>query len=340
MPGMRKFIFAIILMLSVTFVVLRMAEVSSIVETLQQADPRFLFIAMIVMLVWLCVTALGFLTIYQAMDMDEKFVHMAFTASAAYFVNVVAPAGGVSGIAVFISEARRKGISQARVTVASAVYVLLDYIAFFIVLTLGLIVLFRRSSLSTTELVATAILVTFVSILGYLLYQGMRSATALGNTLAMMARQVNRLLWPFLHREYIAEYRAYEFAHDASGGLYRLRYQPKKLLLPGILSLVSKLLLMLIFLLSFLSFSVPFSTGTIIAGWSISYLFATVTPTPGGIGIVEGILPLSLTTLSVPLGTATIITLTYRGISFWLPLFFGMLSFRWLLRSEKTQALA
>ncbi len=337
---MRKFAIAVVLMFTVTFILARTAEVSNIVDTLKQADWRFLALSIFVMCLWLGNTTLNFWVIYRAMGMDERYEHLLLTVAAAYFLNIIAPSGGVGGIAAFVSEAKRKGISQARVAVASAVVVLLDYLGFLIVLALGLIVFFRRSTLSSTELVASAIMVTFVIILGTLLYIGMRSATALGNTLAMMARQVNRMLWPFLHREYIAEHRAHEFAHDAAGGLHRLRYQPKSLLLPAGLALNGKILLVLIFLLTFLAFNVPFSTGTIVAGWSISYLFTIVSPTPGGMGVVEGLLPLTLTTLNVPLGAATVITLTYRAITFWLPMLIGMAAFRWLVREEKAQALA
>lgn len=337
---MRKFAFALILMLAVIFVMARTAEVSSIIDTLKEADWRFIVLAVFVLGVWFLTTALCYWSIYRAMDMEEKLGHLALTAAGAYFVNVVAPSGGVGGIAVFASEAKRKGISRARVMVATAVVVLMDYIGFMIMLGLGLIVLWRRSSISSTELVATAFMVTFISVLGSLLYKGMKSAEGLGNTLASMARRLNRMLWPFLHREYIAEYRAHEFAHDASGGLHRLRYQPKGLLLPAALAFLGKLLLVIIFLVTFLAFKVPFSAGTIIGGWSISYLFTIVSPTPGGMGVVEGLLPLSLVTLNVPLGAATVITLMYRGITFWLPLLLGMLAFRWLVREEKAQAFA
>lgn len=337
---MRKFVFAAIVMLAIIFILARTAELSSIVETIQKADWRFILLAIMIMFVWLGNTALDFWAIYRALDMNEKLEHLALTVASANFVNIVAPTAGMGGIAVFVSEAKRKGISQGRVTVATAVIVLLDYIGVLIVLSVGLLILFRRSTISSTELVATLILVSLAGVLGSLLYIGMRSATALGNTLAKIARVVNRLAWPILHREYFAEYRAHEFAHDAASGLYRLRYHPKSLLLPAALALNGKLLLVLIFLLTFLAFKVPFSPGTIVAGWSISYLFTIVSPTPGGMGVVEGLLPLTLSTLNIPLGAGTVITLTYRGITFWLPLLIGLIAFRWLVREEKVQVAA
>ncbi|MBE0699479.1 MAG: flippase-like domain-containing protein, partial [Anaerolineaceae bacterium] len=65
-----------------------------------------------------------------------------------------------------------------------------------------------------------------------------------------------------------------------------------------------------------------------IAGLSIAQLFLIVSPTPAGIGIVEGILAISLRTLGIALEDATVVTLAYRGFSFWLPLLVGMVTIR------------
>jgi len=88
----------------------------------------------------------------------------------------------------------------------------------------------------------------------------------------------------------------------------------------------------MILAMTFMAFGVPFSIGTIVAGFASAYLFLIVSPTPYGIGVVETLLPLALTSLSVAWEDSVIITLVYRGITFWLPLFLGGLSFRILQR--------
>ena len=138
----------------------------------------------------------------------------------------------------------------------------------------------------------------------------------------------------FIHRPYLSEAHAYSFAHDASLGLQKLREEPKKLVLPIILGLSNKGLLIVVLMITFLAFKVPFSLGTLIAGFSMGYLFFIVSPTPAGVGFVEGALTLALNSLNVPLGSATIVTLAFRGITFWVPLLFGMLSFRILSRNS------
>jgi uncharacterized protein (TIRG00374 family) len=330
---MRKFVVAIALLLGVVFIFTRLAEVQAVTETLQRGDWRFVLLAIGVEAVWMFNVAASYQVIYRTMGLEEKLERLVLMATAAYFVNIIAPSGGVGGVAVFISQARRRGYSPAKVTMAGVVFVFFEYLGFLVILTLGLIVLFRRNHLTIVEISASAILVGIALVLATLIYLGMRSADALGRALAWMARLVNKLLRPFIHREYLSEQRAHEFAQDGSEGLYALRKKPASLLLLAALGLSSKLLTLLVLLLMFLAFKVEFTPGTLIAGFSVGYLFWIVSPTPAGIGFVEGALTLALRSLNVSLGEATVLALSYRGIIFWLPLLFGLLAFRWLEKS-------
>jgi uncharacterized membrane protein YbhN (UPF0104 family) len=81
-------------------------------------------------------------------------------------------------------------------------------------------------------------------------------------------------------------------------------------------------------------FSVPFSARTIIGVFAIAYLYLIVTPTPACVVIIEGVMPLALSSLRVPWSEAVVITLAYRGITFWLPLGIGATALR-ILEREK-----
>jgi uncharacterized protein (TIRG00374 family) len=60
-----------------------------------------------------------------------------------------------------------------------------------------------------------------------------------------------------------------------------------------------------------------------------------VSPTPAGIGIVEGVLTVALRTMQVPIEASAVITLAFRGITFWMPVLVGILAFRSLHISKK-----
>ncbi len=335
---MRKFLVAIGLLIGVMFVIGRLAELQAIGETLQRGDLRYIALALFVELIWLLNTAASYRAIYRALGIREDLKQLTILSAAAFFINVVAPSAGIGGVAVFISESRRRGYSAARATLGSVVFVLFEYAGFLAVLALGLIVLIRRNNLQLSEIIASGIFVIIALVLAVLLYLGLRSAEDLGNALSWMARLINRLLAPVLKRPYLSESRAREFARDAAEGLAELRHKPDDLLLAMSLALSSKALLVSILFLTFLTFKIPFSPGTLIAGYSIAQLFTIVSPTPAGVGVVEGVMTLALNSLYVPLGAAAVITLLYRGITFWVPLLIGLLAFRTLARQPEAEA--
>jgi len=332
---MRKFIFILVIFLGAAFVYLSFSELESILRTLQQGNFWFILLAVLIQFVWFLVAGLIFQSLYQALGMEATVYKFSLLAASAMFINIVTPSAGVGGVAVFISDARRNGQSVGKVTVANMLYLFLDYMAFLVVLALGLIVLFRRNDLGPTELAASGVMFAIAAGLGSMLYLGARSAAALGNALAKMARLINRILDPFLHRAYLSEARAHEFAHEMASDLKSLPEKVRSLSTPLLYSFISKALLICILLTVFVAFQVPFTAGTIIGGFAISYLFLVVSPTPSGVGIVEGIMPLALSSLRVPWSEAVIITLAYRGITFWFPLGAGAVAFRILEREKK-----
>ena len=327
---MRKLLFPLLLLLGVLFVITRFTELETIGRTLRQADPRYLALAFGVQMLWFLNAGLNLRQIYRALGLNESLFRLTLLSVAAGFTNVVAPAGGMTGMAVYVAEAHRQRYSPARATVAGMLYFWSEYAGFLVVLALGIVVLIRRNTLHSPEIIASALMGLFVLGLGGLLYLSMHSARQLGAVLAFAARVINVMLHPFLHRPYFSVERAHHFAHDAQAGLRTLRQTPKAMLLPLLLGLISKILLLIVLLLSFRAYQVPYSPGTIVAGFSIAYLFLIISPTPSGIGVVEGLLTVGLNSMYVPLGQAAIVALTYRAVTFWVPLLLGPAAFRLL----------
>jgi hypothetical protein len=332
---MRKTFLVIVLILAVAFIIFSLSELESILKTIERSDWRFIGLALIIETVWLFNLATTYRALYRLVGLEEDSRHLMLVAAAANFINVVAPSAGIGGIAVFIDDAKQRDHASGRVTVVGALSVLFDYIAFLCILALGWVVLIRRNNLNAGEITASIILLCLAVAFAVMLYLGYRSAAELGRALAWMARALNRVLRPFLHRDYLSVERAYSFSNEISEGLSTIRGKRKELLWPFLFALNSKVLLICVLALTFLAFQTPFTVGTLVGGFSIGYLFLIVSPTPSGIGFVEGALTLALNSLRVQLGTAGVITLIYRAITFWYPLGIGALAMRALQRKPK-----
>jgi len=325
----RRLLVTVALFLGVVFILLRLAEVQAIGETLKRGDWRYLLLAIMLEAFWLMNVAGSYWTIYRTIGLKERFNTLLLATSGANFVNIIAPAAGASGMAVFISTARKRGYSPARVTIAGIVYLLFDYAGLMVVLAAGLAVLVRRHILTPIEITGTAVLLLIALSFASLLILGLRSTETLERTLIWLARLANRF-GSLIHRQLVTETRVRDFAREFSQGIQEARNKPEELIFPAILALTNKALLITIFFLVFRAFQVPLSIGTLIAGFSIGYLFWIVSPTPAGVGLVEGALTIVLSSLYIPLSAATVVALAFRGITFWIPLAFGGFALRLL----------
>jgi glycosyltransferase 2 family protein len=330
---MRKIIILMVFFLGSALVVLSFGELEKTWNTLQHSNFWFMGLSILFILGWTVNEAAVYRSIYQLMDVKEDLWHIALLASAANFVNVVAPSGGFGGVAVFVDNAGKRGNPRGLAAAAGALFLFLEYAAFMVILALGWAVYIRRDDLNAGEMTASFIMFSIFVGLGILIYIGSQSGERLGKILAWLSRQVNRTLWAIIHKEYFREVAAKEFGMEVAEGLSILRTKHRGLLVPFLFSLNGKIIQTLILLLTFLAFDVQFSIGTVVAGFASAYLFLIVSPTPYGIGVVETLLPLALTSLRVPWEQAVIVTLTYRGVTFWIPLMLGVVSFR-LLQKE------
>lgn len=325
---MKKLFVIIVIFLGIAVIAISFSELETIIKTLQHAHLGFFILAILFQFTWFVSTGRMYQSIYHLLGIDESILTLSRIATAANFINVVAPTAGVGGIALFASEARRRGHPAGKVTVAAALFLLLDQAAFLSVLAVGLIVLIRRNDLTAGEISASLFLLGIAISYAFVLYLGYRSEEKLGNLLAKIVRIINRIVHIFRKGEYLSETRAHQYAHEISEGFAGLTEKPSSLIRPVLWGILDKILLMCVLICAFLSFEVPFSAGTIIAGFSIAYLFLIVSPTPSGIGIVEGLMPIALTSLSVDWSQAVVITLTYRTVTFWVPFGIGAWAFR------------
>jgi uncharacterized protein (TIRG00374 family) len=331
---MRKMLGAIALMLGVLFLLSQFAELNKITEVLRRGNLIYLGLALLIEVAWIYNLGAFYQSIYHVLGMDIPRLHILKLVSAGYFLSVAAPSAGFSAMAVYLDDAKRHGRSTARVTVAGVLYIWFENIGTFGVALLGMAELGRRHDLHLPEITASLVLLAGALGIGLILYLGMHSVATLSKVLAFLSRAVNSVLRPFLRHDFLHESRAYEFSAELAEGIKALRNNPRWIARPMVFTVINKALLIALLTCCLLAFDVRGEPGTIVAGQGIAHMFLIVSPTPAGIGVVEGVLALALTSLGVPLSDSTVIALTYRAFSFWMPFFFGMVMLRSLSRMK------
>ncbi|GAP07199.1 conserved hypothetical protein [Anaerolinea thermolimosa] len=325
---MRKFIIALILLLGVLFLITRFTEMQDVVAIFQRGNFYLVSLALVFQLLWLFNLGLTYQSIFSLLHEKVGAMYMARVATASMFIGVVAPSGGLSGGAYLLANARSQGRSIGRAAVAGVLFVLLEYTATLLTLIFGLAELARRNKLHWSEITASLILLLGALGLALLLYLGMKSASLLARLLAWGARMINRLFHPFLHHNYLSEARAHSFAFEAAEGIAALRSNPRQVLRPVFHAILNKGILIGILALVFMAFKIEVPFTTVLACFSIAYLFLIVSPTPAGIGVVEGVMTVAFGSLQVPLEASAVVTMAYRGLTFWVPVLLGLFAFR------------
>ncbi len=327
---MKKLVIAVILLLGILFVISRFTEVQQIALILKEGNFWYLGLAVLVEAVWVINLGATFQSLFGLLGIHLGIPTLARLAIAANFVNQVAPSAGVGGMAVFVSQTPRNGRSSGLIAVGTLLFLLFEYVGLLTIILFGLLVLSFYNSLNITEVIAFILFLALAAALTGLLILAARSQQRLAAALTWLGEHANRLLRPLLRREVFDVGKAPVLASETAEGIGALKHVRLGWFRPLLLTFTSKFLLIFILALMFLSFNTEFTIAKLIAGFSIAYLFVIISPTPSGMGFVEGAMTITLHSLDIPLESAAVITLAFRGITFWLPFFLGAVAFRTL----------
>ena len=334
MPRYYTILLVVFILFAAIFVVARMAEIEQMGRLLASISLNYLVLALLAEAVWLLIAAMIYRMNFRIIGIRESFRHLFLLSTSANFANVVTPSWGMAGLAVFWADAQHRGYPKGSATVVCTLYIIFEYLSLLLVIGLGFFALLKRSLLGWPIISSALALFGFVIFMMYMLFLGLRYPEKFRAFFVGASRLINRIVRAVIRREFLPLSSAESFTDTAIESINLLRAQWRKLIFPFGLAIVNKLVLITILMLMFVAFKEPFTPGILIAGFSLCYLFFYVSPTPAGIGIVEGVMTLALRSLGIPLASATLITLSFRGFTFWLPLLVGFISFRFLSREE------
>jgi uncharacterized protein (TIRG00374 family) len=275
---------------------------------------------------------------FKLIGIRESYKHVFLLSTSANFANVVTPSYGMAGLAVFWADAQHRGYPKGSATVVGTLYMIFEYLSLLLVITLGFFSLLKRSLLGWPIISSALGLFAFVIFMVFMLFLGFRHPDKFRAFFVGASKLIDRLVRRVIRREFLPLSSAETFSDTAIESISLLRTDWRKLIIPFSLAMVNKVVLLIILMLMFIAFKEPFTPGILIASFSLCYLFYYASPTPAGIGIVEGVMTIALKSLGVPLSSATLITLSFRGFTFWLPLLVGFITFRFLAREKGKEA--
>lgn len=305
-----------------------LSEIEKLGRTLRQGDLLWVGAAIGLQIAHQLFFTAIYQTAFETVGVKSQLWELFPLVFAAHAVNVTAPTGGAAGAALFVDDAVQRGQSGTRTAVGLVLVGIIDFAVFSLILVLALLELFLNHSLKYYEVITSLLMFGFVITITSLLMLSLWRPGQMIPVLRRIARLVNGVGGWFRNPEILSEEWVKHHAGEFNTAAASILQNPSALLRTSLVVLFSHLSSIFSLYALFLAFHQPASPSVVIIGFSMTILFSVISPLQGGVGIVEGLLPVIYTSLSVPTEVSTLVTLSYRGLTFWLPLLIGFVLLR------------
>ena len=324
----RRWLYYILIIAFLAIVISRFTEAANLVRTLSRGRPEWVITALVFQGVYYVTFTGVFQSALYTVEVEGTLRELIPVWFTSVFLNITAPSAGMTGAAVFIDDAARRGQSPARAAAGTMLVLVADYSAFSLVLIAGLAYLFATRNLRFYEVIAAAILLLFIVGLSAILLLGLWRPNVLHRLLTWLQCTLQAIAARFHRRSFLPDDWAERNAAEFSDAALSIKQHPQRLARTYALAMTAHIAELMTLFMLFRAFHAPVHWGVLVAGYSVGILFWLVAITPSGIGVVEGVMTLVLTTLGVHSAAATLIALSFRGLTFWLPLLIGFVLLR------------
>ena len=319
----KRWIFLVLIVLFLWVVVSRFTELEQLKTTLAGGQWTWVLAAVLSQIVFYIVCTASYQAAFSTVGISTRTRDLIPVVLGSLFVNVVVPSGGAGGAALFVDDLSRRGKSTAKTAAGLLLQLAADYFALLILLIPGLVFLFTQHDLKSYEVVTAAILLlATVGLTGALLL-GIWKPEWLQRLFGWAQRTANWLFGRLQRTLTLADDWAQKNAEEFNQAAIAIAGNPSGLMWTVGAVLFSHVLHITTLYLLFLAFNQTIGFGALVAGYAIGMLFWIVTPTPQGIGIVEGMMALTFTSLGIPGAVSATVALTFRGLTLWLPMLLG-----------------
>ena len=333
----RLWLFWLALIAFVWLVLSHLTEIEKVAQTILRASGQLVIIAALLQIIYYVFFSALYQAAFASVELESSVFEVLPLILASLFINVIAPIGGMAGIALFADDAALRGRSPARAAAGMLLATMVSSIAFSIILISGLSYLFLLKHLSKYQVLTAIVLLLSILVLGALLLIARWWPRLLETLLGSVQSAVKWFTSWFKYQSPLASNWASknttEFVAAAKAVGHNYWSLGRGLLIAFLAHLAGIASLYVIFL----AFRYPITFPVLVAGYSMGVLFSIVSPIPQGIGIVEGVMPAVFRSLRVPGRIAIFTSLTFRGLAFWIPLAIGFLLLRYIrsFRSQK-----
>ncbi|HZB94563.1 MAG TPA: lysylphosphatidylglycerol synthase transmembrane domain-containing protein [Herpetosiphonaceae bacterium] len=300
-------------------------EIALVFNTVLQVRKDWLFAAFLIQFA----VYLSFAAVYwrslALLGHRVKLMSMYGIAFVAIFLGRIFPAGGTSTYAFLLYQLRRRGVPDGTGAITVTLDGLSYYATFFSLLLAGFVYLFTQGQLRVNQVLFIVLIVLGIIFLVMYIWALHYDRPLLTRRALALKNRVARLL----HRSW-GDTGVLAFIAEVYDGMALVKRNRWGFLQLVGLQLVALLLDCLTILLLFRSLDVAPHFSIVLLGYCLANFFSAVTSLPGGGGSFEAAMTLTFTQLELRSEIAISVTLLYRLLAFWIPLFVAGIVYQYI----------
>ena len=326
----RRWLLVLLIGAFLIFVALNLDQAVELAAALVRGQPQWVLGAVLAQTAYYFLYALEYKLALATVEVASRVIELIPVLFASIFVRTVVPTGGVSGAAIFVDDAARRGQSAPRTAEGALLVLTLDLVTLMPLLALAVTFLALENALVAYQIVGSVILLLFLAGLIAALLLGRWEPEVLRRLLGLVQQGSDRVAeWlghPGMLPSDWADRNASDFTRAANDVATHRRDLKRTVGVAVAAQLVNLVTLEAVGR----AYRQTLGLGTVVAAFTLEAVFSIVTVVPNGLVVAEAVMVAVLTSLGVGIEVAILITIVYRGLSVWLPLLVGFLFLRYV----------
>lgn len=315
-----KIVFWLLLLVFLWIVLGHIAKTEQILRVLASGRWLWIFLALLCQLLIYPYYTYFVRYVLKMFKVDLGFTNTLYMHLASKFTDIAVPISTVGQVAIYVRNAKKFNLSALDMGIGVSLVLLFEVSAFSLLSILTLITLFSFHQYQSYLLIPVFVLLIFVLGIIAVVIRTVMAKRKLSKRLTRFALFVARL---FRIKE--ASRETIDTAiHEASNNLSSAG---GKIWTSLSLAFGAHMINLLTLALIFLAFTPSFNFFAILTAYVTGLLFTIISVTPQGVGVAEAAMVAALHAFGVDLSAAAVITLAFRGLLYWLPLFVGFYAF-------------
>lgn len=327
--SIQKLMMGLVIVIVLAFVLLRGDQLVDLVETMKKGAVVPLIAAVLTQLCKYFAQSFAYSYSFSAVEEEMDSRETLPLVFGTFFMNTIAPSLNMAGTTLVVDDAHRRGIPAGKATSAALLMQMSVESGFMTIMIIGFVILEFTGNLDPVWFLLGLVVVALVLAMGSIMVLGNKRPDLVMKALRPVERLVNRVRVRF-KKEPLKPWieGAVESFGDAAALIVKNPKTTAKVFGCSILASTCELAC---FCLVGIAFDV-YIPQALICGYVIATLFAMISITPQGVGVVEAALLVLFSSYGISGAAGMAIALVYRGLVFWMPFLIGAI----LIQRTKT----